>query len=194
MKRLLLCLVALSIATAVQPAEAGTASATMPAARLLTPADVLAAVSAALPSNERGAIDDRSIHVPAIWVHSAAPVLRVVRSHINHSCGCTEFVVRAESEQRLLPFYVVVDGERSATTMPASLPAAATKVNMPPDVIAGRSVTLMLQVGSARITLAVVALQSGRIGQRIRVRNVEHKNVIQAEVVGVNLVAANSQL
>lgn len=193
MKSPMLCLISMMFALALAP-RAMASLAAAPDARLLTPADVVAALSAALPPGS-GDVGHRRIRVPEIHVGSAVPKVRVVSSRINRNCGCTEFVMRDDAQPRLLPFYVLVDGELQVQGRPPAAGALSVKPrSAPPDVVAGRPATLMLHIGSARITVPVVALQSGHIGQSIRVRYPHENNVIHAEVVGANLLAANSQL
>jgi hypothetical protein len=85
-----------------------------------------------------------------------------------------------------LPFYVTVD---SSTLLQSGVRQVATGKVLPqhhagvPVVRAGAHVTLVIHGDRTLITLSVVTLQSGDIGDVIRVATPDHKQVLQGQIV-----------
>ena len=91
-----------------------------------------------------------------------------------------------------LPFYALVESQ-IASPAPKSMSEqagvnGASHKRQPIVMRAGTHATLMLDSARAQIRLAVVSLESGAAGSRIRVSTPDHKEVYEAEVVGPNLL------
>jgi hypothetical protein len=96
---------------------------------------------------------------------------------------------------RCLPFYVIVSTPQGQIERsPEESPAAYSKGNIlfePKSEIAmqaGTHATLILDDHRSQIQVAVVSLQKGTAGQRIRVASPDHKHVYMAEVVSASLL------
>jgi hypothetical protein len=83
--------------------------------------------------------------------------------------------------------------ERRPTTpvsaaLPASAPAAPPASDAPPVVKTRDRVRLLAHVGPVNVVVAGEALQDGRMGQSIRVRNIDSNKIILGRVTGPGLV------
>ena len=70
----------------------------------------------------------------------------------------------------------------------AGVPIPVADLMQPTQVNRGDPVGLRLQVGGLSLTAQGMALESGAIGERIRVRNVSSQAVLDAEIVGPGVV------
>ena len=61
-------------------------------------------------------------------------------------------------------------------------------ISIQPHVVAGQSTTLRLTKPQFTLTLEMLALEDGYIGDRIRVRNIESQEIVFATVIDVGLV------
>lgn len=87
-----------------------------------------------------------------------------------------------------LPFFVAVQGSQAqpasqlaADTSPAAIPQAKSSANSP-AIRAGGHATLLLEGDHIHIKLPVVCLESGAIGQTIRVTSLDHRLTYLAQV------------
>ncbi|MGA9798823.1 MAG: flagella basal body P-ring formation protein FlgA [Terriglobales bacterium] len=92
--------------------------------------------------------------------------------------------LRCRSNVECLPFYVVV---RDQTISENELPVIA-KNPQPPVVRGGQLATLVFQTENMQITLPVVCLQNGILGERIRVASPDRKQKFEAEVLEAGLL------
>jgi hypothetical protein len=120
---------------------------------------------------------------PQLDVLSAAPA-RSADAGLLVKLGCRK-------RSACLPFYALVESGAAASEILASgrsaVRGAGTK--RPPIVMrAGTHATLRMDSPRAQINLAVVSLECGSIGSRIRVATPDHKGVYVGEVVGPNLL------
>lgn len=106
------------------------------------------------------------------------------------------YLLRMECGSRLecLPFEVVLrsHGDETGSTLvsPAkSSPVSSGNRATAPLVRAGQRVQLAEEVSGMRLSAVAVCLQSGGIGQRIRVRNVSSGRVVLARVRAAGQVA-----
>lgn len=90
---------------------------------------------------------------------------------------------------------IKVNGERKLTLAvflqaSAVLQAKAEKADKPTEVVirAKQRVTMTAKVGELKVTAAGIALQDAKIGQSIRVENMDSKKVVTATVTGPNAV------
>jgi flagella basal body P-ring formation protein FlgA len=111
--------------------------------------------------------------------------LRVV-SVTDRSAGTVKVKLRCQNNRECLPFYVLVHGVETpaaVATKPDTVPVA--KASTPKNVIRGGDhATLILESADARINLPVICLQSGMLGQKVRVTSADHRQFFDAEVVG----------
>jgi hypothetical protein len=96
---------------------------------------------------------------------------------------------------RCLPFYAVVKwpvaeaGHEGNSSTAARLPGnLALKQNDAFTIRSGARATLVMDDERAHIKVAVVSLENGMAGQKIRVASPNHKQVYVAEVVSANLL------
>jgi hypothetical protein len=94
-----------------------------------------------------------------------------------------------------LPFYVVVRLPEEAAKHPANSFSAfqtlgnlSLKPNSVFTIRSGAHATLVMDDERAHIEVAVVSLQNGMVGQKIRVASQNHKQIYVAEVVSANLL------
>jgi len=82
----------------------------------------------------------------------------------------------------------VVVGLQLRRQIQAGTPIAVADLMQPTQISRGDPVQLQLQVGALSLTGQGVALESGAVGERIRVRNISTQAVIEAEVTGPGVV------
>ena len=95
-----------------------------------------------------------------------------------------------------LPFYAIVTLQESAarsaigiaSVSPLDVIGTALKPKIVITIRAGAHATLVMDDGRSHIQVAVISLENGIIGQRIRVASPDHKQVYVAEVISVNLL------
>jgi hypothetical protein len=94
-----------------------------------------------------------------------------------------------------LPFYAIVkwpEGSTGRATNPFSTFAASGSTASKPQgavtIRAGAHATLVMDDGRSHIRVAVVSLECGAAGQKIRVASPDHKQIYEAEVVSANLL------
>jgi hypothetical protein len=93
---------------------------------------------------------------------------------------------------RCLPFYAVVSpleaGAGHTAYSPSVFEGLALKQNGAFTIRSGAHATLVMDEEHAHIEIAVVSLENGMAGQKIRVASPNHKQVYVAEVVSANLL------
>jgi flagella basal body P-ring formation protein FlgA len=82
----------------------------------------------------------------------------------------------------------MVIGMQLKRQIQAGVPIPVSELMQPTQITRGDPVRLQLEVGALSLTGQGVALESGAIGERIRVRNVSTQAVLEAEVVGPGVV------
>jgi len=90
-----------------------------------------------------------------------------------------------------LPFYAVVNWPEGAglpSSSAIAISPAAKKSNAAITMRAGTHATMMMDDDRSHIQVAVVSLESGIAGKKIRVASPDHKQVYVAEVVSANLL------
>jgi hypothetical protein len=124
-----------------------------------------------------------------VTASSAAPELRFVSAK---KLNDTETAVKiaCKSSAVCLPFYAVLHGAGLYERLPQ--PRASVKLSSQPPkapcIRGGDHATLLMETADMRITVGVIALQAGSVGQTIRVTGIDRKRVYRAEVVGPKLV------
>lgn len=131
-------------------------------------------------------------HMPNVTAAEESPQLSIVR------------VVPVDSEEvavRLacrdasicLPFLVFVRARRSeaerfrsTTASPPQVKVASASTH--PLMRAGESVTFLIESDDVRITMNVVCLQAGQVGDTIRVATTDRKLVYRAQVIAPGIV------
>lgn len=85
-----------------------------------------------------------------------------------------------------LPFYASVVWDRPLPKLPKAFQAEDRQ--SPPAIGAGTQVTMVIPSDRSLIQVAVVALQSGSVGQIIRVASPDRKQFYRAKVVSASLL------
>jgi hypothetical protein len=91
-----------------------------------------------------------------------------------------------------LPFYAIVDRSRS-TARPATSTTDLSTLNAKSEIImrAGTRATLLMDDDRLHIQVAVISLENGMAGHRIRVTSPDRKQVYFGEVVSASLLKAS---
>jgi hypothetical protein len=90
-----------------------------------------------------------------------------------------------------LPFYAVVSWRKEQVGLAPNLSStfpAALKPNVAITIRAGARATLVMDDDRAHVQIAVISLENGIAGHKIRVATPDHKQVYVAEVVNANLL------
>jgi hypothetical protein len=90
---------------------------------------------------------------------------------------------------KCLPFYAIVSSSES-TTRPAANTSDLSTLSSRSEITmrAGTHATLMMDDDRSHIQVAVISLQNGMAGNRIRVSSPDHKQVFFGEVVSASLL------
>ena len=92
-----------------------------------------------------------------------------------------------------LPFYAIVSWPEGtldsgrADTLPASA-SARLNTNVPIAIRAGANAILEMNDKRSHVQVAVISLQDGKAGEKIRVASTDRKQTYTAEVIGANLL------
>ena len=88
-----------------------------------------------------------------------------------------------------LPFYAIVSSSES-TVRPAANTSDPSTLNSKSEIVmrAGTHATLMMDDDRSHIQVAVISLENGMAGHRIRVSSPDHKQVYFGEVVSASLL------
>jgi flagellar basal body P-ring formation protein FlgA len=81
-----------------------------------------------------------------------------------------------------------VVGMQLKQQIPAGVPIPVAELMLPTQIRRGEPVRLQLQVGGLSLSGQGTALESGSIGEQIRVRNISSQAVLEAEVLGPGMV------
>jgi hypothetical protein len=84
-----------------------------------------------------------------------------------------------------LPFYAIVSWQGPAPSVAAN---AALKPNAAITMRVGTHATLLMDDARSHVQVAVISLESGAVGRRIRVASPDHKQIYIGEVVSANLL------
>jgi hypothetical protein len=85
-----------------------------------------------------------------------------------------------------LPFYAIVSWRVGGA--PSTAATAALKPNASITMRVGTHATLLMDDDRSHIQIAVVCLESGAVGRRIRVASPDHKQIYIGEVVSASLL------
>lgn len=130
---------------------------------------------------------------PVLDISSVAPLGD--RQSAGHSETSSKIKLVCRLPGTCLPFYAIVSwpaetAGRGASALSAS-PAVATvglKPNSAITMRAGAHATLVMDDDRAHIQIAVISLESGVAGHRIRVASPDRKQVYVAEIISPNLL------
>jgi len=149
----------------------------------ITPGQVAAAVT----GDGMPVLPDHVLLPAEIVASVPDPVLKV--KSIDRS-GEGQAVARVECAiaGQCVPFIATLDFDTRVTSGPVPLSSlgrnpAQTQQPSPAGVRAGAPATLLLEGTHVHITLPVVCMESGAIGQTIRARSPDHRQVYTAQVV-----------
>jgi Chaperone for flagella basal body P-ring formation len=105
--------------------------------------------------------------------------------------------LRCQDHRACLPFYVLVDtGKSAAFEAISALARRGTTARLVlfgvprPQIIMrnGDRATLLFENPTVRITMPVICLENGNLGQTIRVESTDHKQFFKAEIVKSGLL------
>jgi flagella basal body P-ring formation protein FlgA len=115
--------------------------------------------------------------------------LQVV-STSNSSADTVKVKLRCQDNHECLPFYVLVHSLDKLNVGSATLKAvSAAEADVPPNIIrGGEHATLVLESPDSRMSLPVICLQSGAVGQTIRVASPDHRQLFDAVVVAAGIL------
>jgi flagella basal body P-ring formation protein FlgA len=99
-----------------------------------------------------------------------------------------ETTMVSDVEGAALPADFDFDGYVGKLTLPAGAVLTRQDVMRRPAVVAGQAVSLRYQSQSIQIEVAATALQSGNLGEQVRVRNDRSKEDLVGEVQGPGIV------
>ena len=119
---------------------------------------------------------------PQLEILSVAPTKESAGALVMLGCG---------KRSSCLPFYVLVENNDAASGLLASEKHASSMRSAKKTSImmrAGTHATLRMDSPRAQISLAVVSLENGGVGSRVRVATPDHKQFFVGEVVGPNLL------
>lgn len=101
--------------------------------------------------------------------------------------------LRCHDNRECLPFYVLVHGiDETSLTLSSLGLAPPIKASPPKNLMrGGEHATLILETPDSRMSLPVICLQSGVLGQEIRVTSLDHRQFYDAKIVAVGLLKGN---
>jgi hypothetical protein len=130
---------------------------------------------------------------PALDVLSVEPLGK--QSMAEHSPARSRVRLGCHLPGKCLPFYAMVSWSElkagSATTPSSASPVTGNMMfNLKGEIImrAGTHATLEMDDDRSRIQVAVISLENGMAGHRIRVSSPDHKQVYFGEVVSASLL------
>lgn len=142
-------------------------------------------IAAALDSAGMSTTPEQVVLLTNVVATTSAPALKFESAELwsDHRIKVRLSCVRPEE---CLPFFVAVQGSQpqavTADTTAAIPPAQSP--SSPPAMRAGGHATLLLEGDHIHIQLPVVCLESGAIGQTIRVTSLDHRLTYLAQVDG----------
>jgi hypothetical protein len=129
---------------------------------------------------------------PALDVLSVEPLSK--QPMADHTRTRSRVKLACRQPGKCLPFYAIVTGSEptagSAAT-PSNASAVTGNMTVSPNAItmrAGTRATLVMDDDRSHIQVAVISLESGMAGHRIRVSSPDHKQVYFGEVVSASLL------
>ncbi len=107
--------------------------------------------------------------------------------------GLLKVKLRCHDNHECLPFYVLVHGideqRLTSSSLGLTLPINA---GAPQNLMrGGEHATLILETPNSRMSLPVISLQAGVLGQKIRVTSLDHRQFYDAKIVAVGLLEGN---
>jgi hypothetical protein len=130
---------------------------------------------------------------PALDVLSVEPLGK--QPLAEHSPTRSRVKLACHQRGKCLPFYAIVSGSEpasgSAPTLSSASPVTGNTMFNPKSEItmrAGAHATLVMDDDRSHIQVAVISLESGMTGHRIRVSSPDHKQVYFGEVVSASLL------
>jgi hypothetical protein len=115
--------------------------------------------------------------------------LRVVSvTNTDTEAGTVKAKLRCQTNTECLPFYVLVHG---VDKVKKTITVAAGESMLPNVIRGGDRATLILESSNSRMSLPVICLQNGVLGQRVRATSLDRKRVFDAEVVSAGMLKGN---
>jgi Chaperone for flagella basal body P-ring formation len=170
--------------------------------RPVTPEDVSSAIGVALGHETAGGLSDISLSAP-VYFTGDDPGLEVTEIRFDAVQRVTRFRLWTSNEPENLPFYVALPGNLKGATTPvrhsAQAAVGAQKASIGPGVApgavllvsAGVAARLLIEGANYRITSTVVPLQSGSLGQTIRVRDPVTRKILNVKVAAPGVVTGS---
>lgn len=111
--------------------------------------------------------------------------------------GSLRIRVICEQASECLPFFATLHGLEDAAAAFTKLESVVVRASPPatpsPLLQAGQHVTLLIEDSQMRITLPVIAIDSGRPGTDIRVSSLDRKHIFHGVVADAHVVRGNLQ-
>jgi len=128
---------------------------------------------------------------PQLDILSVAPF--GVLSNTKHSEAQSLVKLGCRRPGACLPFYVFVKEEKGGSVSgPAGTPLASPKLragkNAAITIRSGTHAVLLMDDSRSHVQMAVISLEDGSAGDRIRVASPDRKQILTAEVIGANLL------
>jgi hypothetical protein len=173
---------------------------------LISPAAALAAQNVITAEQVAIALSSAGVNTTAkqvvlltnVVASTSDPALKVESTEQWSDQGMKVRVSCVKSEE-CLPFFVAIRGSR-AQAVPAFVAEHSSIAAIRPKsdssvlvVSAGSRETLLLEGGHVHIQMSVVCLESGAIGQTIRVTSLDHKQTYLAEISSGQIVRGKLQ-
>jgi hypothetical protein len=150
----------------------------------ISPANVAEAITQAGMQVRPGQVDILSA-IGSVHPDALLHVVRVARLNTD----LLKVRMRCEENSECLPFYVLLHGKTEGEVADFRKLLEKTPIApKAPVVRGGEAVTLIVQTQDMRMTLPVICLQNGRLGERIKVTSPDRKRTFEAEVVQAGLV------
>jgi flagella basal body P-ring formation protein FlgA len=133
-----------------------------------------------------------TLYVP-VRIVSSVNIMTAARSLPRGSILTSQDIVVVERDPSTLPYGFFTDaaellGQQLKRGIRPGEAFSPAMVAPPPLVERGQIVWIATEAGSLKVSMQGEALTAGAAGQRIRVRNLSSKRVLEAEVVSANLV------
>jgi hypothetical protein len=137
------------------------------------------AANVSLPPRVVAAVPDPVLNVISIELPAQRPPA-------DHSSAYARVRLACALPTQCLPFYALVSWSRATRLVPSANVTVIAKKSF--TMRAGAQATLILDDQRSHIQLAVVSLENGMAGQRIRVASPDRKQFYLGEVINANLL------
>lgn len=170
-------------------------------ARTIGPDEVFAAIQSALRQSDAHAAEtlrlEDIVFESQVFVSPGDAGLQVLRMELDRGLGRIRFLLWPSRDPKVMPFFVTarLNGDAAATPNHSSAAfslsgalhsSRGAVVALKRNILVGRGerATLVLHSDSLQMSVGVISLEAGELGQRIRVRTIENDKVLNVQVDG----------